>query len=310
MSVSAFTAPAALAVPRYSIDGLVLSGLGTVDDRGRYWELTGESGWTSGAPPRTSRTARASGHGSYRSPSWAEEISFSVRGTVHFDDPLLMEPTLLELRSLCRPSVELYPIRRTGGDVDQVRDAEIDAQREIEPVGRYDIDFQLTFASPDPRAHDATWQEAWALPPRGAANGLSFGTTGLNFSGAGLDFGTPGEPAIGRVANRGTADAHPVLIVTGPAPSPTIKARRAGWELTYRDYIEPGETVTINCDLFDARGFEARSVTSSRRGYARPLLSIGRDWPVVLAQDFEEFELQVAGSESASLTSCLRSAWW
>lgn len=303
---------AASVAPTYRIEWLTLPGAGEGrDELGRTWHLTSEKGWDQGAAPRTSRDARATQHGSFRSRAYTGELVLAVAGTVHFRDPSLMERTKADLRALCRDGGRLYSVRRTAGAWDQVRAVELDGAHDIAPVGGFDIDFQLSFAAPDPRAHDWSWQERLATPPASTGQaGLDF-TDGLDFSGAGLDFGgAPDPPAVAELGNYGTAPAALHLELTGPAPTPTIRGEVGGWQITYNGTVEDGEQLVINLDDVDARGALGRSVVSTRRGNVRRDCTPLPPDPAVAPGGVERVSLRVAGSTSARLMARLRSAWW
>lgn len=295
--------------PVYRFDGLVVSGIVSTDTLGRQWHLTGEKGWFSGGTPRTNRDDRPDADGSYRSAAFRGEKLFTVQGSVNVGArPELLEQTLLDLAAVCGDGRPLYTVRRTAGASDQTRDAELDGEPEVEPVGRYDIDFQFTFAAPDPRKHDYRWQEPRASPPVGSGpnGGLDY-DGGLDYSAGGLDYGTANDPLVALVANYGSATAAPFFELRGNQPPCSILRDETGDRLDYLGYVATGERVQINCDDFAVRGIPARSAISTTSGDVTSLLVVSR-WPVVAAQDVAAFRLLGSGPPE-SLTAALRSAW-
>lgn len=286
-----------------------------VDSLGRQWTVAkhpdGEKGWTNTPGPRTNRDDRADGDGSYRSKSYRKERIITLSGTVWCPTPEVREQTEVELAAVCSDGGRLYTYRRTTDTFDQAVLVELDDEPLIDVITINRVDWSFRFAAPDPRKHDYRWQEPRAAPATDNAPG-----GGLDDSGGGLpeplDPGVPNDPTLAQVANYGTAVASPVFILDGhgtPLPPVGILRDDTGDRLDYLATVAVGETVTINCDEFTARGVPPRSAFSSARGDVSSLVTVGASgWPVVAPQDTATFRMLGSGP-SDSLTVALRSAW-
>lgn len=298
--------------PVCSVDGLTVAGYRTTDALGREWGMDNESdkGWTNSPGPRTKRENRPNTHGAFRSVAYRDVRQFTWGGFVACPTPAVRERTELELASLCSDPGQLYEFRRRTETFDQTMLVELDDEPIVEMSTIYTLRWLFTFAAPDPRKHDAAWQDPICNPPQNTVSGLEFGTNGLDFSGAGLDFGTaPGLSQQVQVANHGSAPAFPLFKLTGPLSLPTIVHVESGRNITYAAEVAAGEVVRVNCDDFDQRGFRGHSVQSSIRGNVRSLLTVGTEWPRVDPGTVATFALRSYGAASAELMCSLRSAW-
>lgn len=304
-------------LPTWSVDTLKVVGASHTDSLGRRWTVAsypdGEKGWSNPPAPRTNRDDRVNQDGSFRSTSYRKERTIVLSGSVWCPTPALREQTEIELSAVCAPGRDLYEYRRTTDSYDQVAMVELDDEPIIDVVTLHRVDWSFQFCAPDPRKHDYRWQEPRGDPPQPGApgGGLDDSGGGLSDAGGGLDdsagTGTQARPAV--VANYGTASAAPFLILTGPLPaSPLITRMETGETLGYGAAVATGETVSINCDEFPARGVPAQTAISSTNGDVTSLLTVGTSWPLVAAQDVASFILSGAGPVE-SLTAALRSAY-
>lgn len=307
-----------LNVPTWYIDGMVFPGQEVEDSSGRVWTilLDGEEGWLGSPAPRTQRTERPNGHGSFRSIAYRGERLFRLQGEVWCPDDETREDTERELSALCGDPGRLYPFRRRALKYDLTSDVELDDSPLVRmKPGAYALEFDYQFASPDPRLHDFAWQEPIStLPVVQTLAGVGLDTLyDLDFSNGGLDFGSTVNyinPVYSRVANYGTAVAHPVFRIKGPVNNPQIEDMDTGWVIDYAGEIRANEVVTINCDSFAQRNLPGHSVISTQRGNVRSWVNLSVEWPKVDPREVKRFRLNGNGDETAELMVCLRSAWY
>ncbi len=297
--------------PTWTVDKLSVSAELITDDLGREWGVRsgGDDGWIAAPAPRTARSDRPGGHGSYRSAGYRDVRQVTLAGFVACPSPAVREQTENELAALCSDPGRLYDLRRRTDSYDQFVSVELDEAPKVEMVTRYRLDWQFTFAAPDPRKHDFQVQAPVAGPPVSSAPGLDFSDPGLNFASPGLDFGSPAIPQPVSVGNYGTAPAFPVIEVFGPAVSPTISCLTSGFQFTYSGTLEDGEVLSINCDAFPREGFPPRRAISNLHGDVRSLLNL-TGWPQVDPGALETFTLQATATPTTTLRVILRSAWW
>lgn len=298
-------------LPTWEIDWLRIVHGDCWDSLGRQWTVAkhpdGEKGWNAPAGPRTNRSDRPDGDGSYRSRSYRKERLITLSGSVLCPTPELRERTEIDLANLCSDGGRLYTYRRTTDSFDQIVDVELDDDPLIDMITMLRVDWSFRFAAPDPRKHDYTWQEPRMSPAVDNAPGA-----GLDDSGGGLpeplDPGVPpNDPVLAQVANYGTAPTAPVFVLYGPQPPVSILRDETGERIDYLASIATGEIVQINCDEFTARGVPPRTAMSNFNGDVTAWV-VASEWPTVAPQDVATFRSLGSGSPD-SATAALRSAW-
>ncbi len=299
-------------LPTWTVDTLDVSAFLRTDELGREWGVRAgsDAGWVAPPAPRTVREDRPHSHGSFRGVAFRDYRQFTLGGFVACPDAVTRERTELELSALCSDPGRLYQFRRRGASFDQTAMVELDEAPKIEMVTLYRLDWQFTFAAPDPRKHDFSWQQPVSTLPSDSTGGADFSASGLDFSGSGIDWGTGAAPAPARVGNYGSAPAYPVFTLTGPLDQPVVTAVGSGSSIYYGGSVSSNETVTINCDGFGQLGVPGHGCVSSTRGNVRSLLSIGDEWPRLEPGMTEGFQLQGSGGGSPTLQVSVRSAWW
>lgn len=306
------TAPGAWPqVPTWRIDGMTFPGKPTVDDQGREWQIIrgGEVGWQGSPKPRTTRSARPAGDGSFRSRSYRGERVLTLKGYVACPTEDSREETERELAALCSDGGRLYEYRRTTARYDQVAYVELDDEVLLDnPAGTFNLTYSFQFAAPDPRIHDFGWQRSASTLPVGGVGGIDPDSGVLNSSGY-IETGTDSEPSIARIANYGTATARPVFTISGAITQPVIVNLETGDQIGYAGSLGPDDVLTINCDEHPQMDLLPHSVLLNGTQNVRSLVRHPVDWPQVDPQAVSQFQLQATGSSTAELVTALRSAY-
>lgn len=298
--------------PTWRIDTLTITAANSTDSLGRQWIVDGdkgEAGWDGAPAPRTNRTARPNGMGSYRSASFAGERSLTLAGSVWCPSVAIREQTALELAALCRDGGQLYTYRRTTDAYDLTCDVERADETLVTTVTKERLDWSFHFIAPDPRKHDYLWQRVASTLPQGGSGGFD-PVNGLLPTADYFDEGVLAQPAIAEVANFGTAPAYPVFEVDGAVTQPVIYHLESGKTITYAGIMINGDVLTVNCDEFPAMGLLSHSALLNGTQNVRPYLAFPVDWPVIDPQDVGTFQLLATGTTNAQLVVALRSAYY
>ena len=292
---------------QYTVDGLTL---GALDDDGNWWVPQTTKGWHGPPKMKSKRDTRPNGIGTFRAPAFRDERIISIQGCVMSPDVLGRLKAEARIQALCSDPGQLYEFRgvNQAGD-DLLTWVELNDAPDVVVQNETWVDFSLSFAAPDPRKHHAQLQAPIAGPPVSTSAGLDFSTPGLNFASPGLDFGSPAIPQPVSVGNYGTAPAAPVIQIYGPAISPTVNCLTSGYQFTYAATLVDGETVSINCDIFEREGYPPRRAISNLHGDVRSLLNLN-GWPSIDPGGLETFTLQATATPTTQLKVILRSAWW
>jgi hypothetical protein len=286
---------------------------GAEDDDGVVWYVTASDGWFGPPKPKTQRQAKFQTAGSFRNLAPRGERIIVLTGKTRCPDVLTRLDALDRFAACASNPAVVYDMTvtdQTGRP--RTIGVELDAATDVKLKGPLWFDWQLTLGCPDPRKHDSTWQQPACGPPISFGGpGADFSGAGLDFSGDGLDWGTPDAPQSVSVTNWGTATAYPVLQLTGPFTNPTITDLTGGIPLTYAGSGVFGDTVTINCDQFAARGFPSQSVYFNGTSSRRAQLVIPQGWPQVGPGETRTYQFTADNTNPATttLTAYLRAAW-
>jgi len=297
---------------QWELDGLRFNN--GIDSDGVEWVVESEIGWSGTSAPRSSRTPKPGGHGSYRGPVYRGERIVELTCWAAADTWEARRRAEHRLAALCSEPGRLYPLLCTEEIGDLTADVELDDV--IDPVisrGGYSLRFAIQIAAPDPRKHGA-WLASGQIglptqPPGGldatTAGGLDATTVG------GLDAGGVGLTGIVSIANTGTAPAAPRITFYGPfTAAPELANVDTGEIIRYTGTLAASEYVVINCDEYTVEGLPPRSVllggTLDRGG----LLSIIGDWPIVQPGQTATWALRSDDTTAGHVEVELRPAFW
>lgn len=305
---------------QWEIDGLRFNN--GVDSDGVQWTVQSEVGWSGSSVPRTARTPRPGGHGSYRSPvyrgdriveltCWAMASTWEARRRAEH-----------RLAALCAEPGRLYPLLCTEELGDLTADVELDDV--IDPIiepGGYRLTFAIQLAAPDPRKY-GPWFAGEAELPAQPTGGLDATTAGgLDATTAGgLDAGGVGPTGLVTVANTGRAPTAPLVQFDAGATdlvAPELADIVTGEVLRYTGTVPAGQSVWINTSehlsQYDGAAYPARSVLlGGPSGVDRGgLLALVGDWPVVGGLSSSTWVFRAtSGATTARARIFLRAAQW
>jgi len=304
--------------PSWIVDGFHFSGMAPYhrnlgqeyDENGWAHIVEKESGFITGAKPRTNRVPRAgTAPGSYRGPSSREERIITLEGRTWTRTRQDRERAELALAGLCANPDELYEFRRATDVMDQTILVELDDAPMVEMINSHTLKWSFQFAAPDPRKLDTTWQQPVTGLPTAGSGGLDFSGGGLDIDPLYLDFGEPSQDGSVMVGNEGTTDSWPLFAVAGPVINPVIFEPATGSTLRYTGTIPRGQVLWINCAIETQRGVPGHGVfldQSNRRGS----LAVLGEWPRVGAMRTGYYQFFAADYNGDALMTCwFRSAW-
>jgi hypothetical protein len=294
----------------WAVDNMLF---GATDDQGCTWYVKKSDGWFGPPKPKTQRTAKFQTQGSFRSLAPRGERIIALTGTTKCPDVVTRLDALDRFAAMASDPAQVYTLivddqrgyPRTIG-------VELDANTQVSLAGATWFDWQIQFGCPDPRKHDATWQQPACGATFDSSAGLDFSGGGLDFSGNGLDFGSVGGgSSAATVTNFGSTTAFPVLQLAGPCQNPTITDVSTGLTLSYAGSLNQGDVLTINCDDFSALGFPSKSCYVNDTQNHRSQLALSGLWPQVGAGEVHSFSFAAGGTNAYSaLTVWLRAAWY
>jgi hypothetical protein len=305
---------------QWELDGLRFND--GVDADGVQWVVESEVGWSGTTSPRTARTPRPGGHGSYRSPvyrgeriveltCWAAATTWEARRRAEH-----------RLAALCSEPGRLYPLLCTEEIGDLTADVELDDV--IDPIikpGGYVLEFAIQIAAPDPRKY-APWISGEAELPDEPTGGLDATTAGgLDATTAGgLDAGGVGPTGLVTITNTGNAPSSPLVQFdagTADLVNPELADIVTGDVLRYGGTVPAGQSVWINTSEHQSQHsglvYPARSVLlGGAEGVDRGgLLALVGDWPVVAPLSETTWAFRAtSGAISARARIYLRPAQW
>lgn len=282
------------------------------DANGVEWILTKFDGWSGRPAPRTSRVDRQGHIGSFRSTSYTgpKIMSLEVVATALTTDAI--RAAELAMEALCSDGARLYEMIVNEGVTSRSIMVELDDAILITPRIWSSSIFSLRLAAPDPRKHDAAWQNPSMGLGTAPVGGADFSAPGLQFATVpGVDFGTPGVPASASVHNAGTDVAYPLFTAFGPlAANWQIVDTTNGTVLTITKALSSTDIYTINADDFPRQGFPGHGVYLNQTNNQRASLLTPGGWPYVLPGQTVTYSLRSSTfSSAASLNVALRSAW-
>lgn len=266
--------------------------LGQVDGAGVAWGLSAIQGWDS-PDVRTTYQERQADHGAWAGPTYLQARVLTITGTIAADTAATLETALEQLQaaaSLSDTTLTVY--ESIPKQVTARRSGRLLIERVTDRIASYSV--LLTAA--DPRRYSTTLQsQSTALPS--VTGGLTLPIT--------MPITITATTVSGTItlANAGTIASRPVLTVTGPAPSPTIRSQRPDGTVTqllYSDTLLAGDVLVIDC--------AARTVILN--GQVSRRLYLSGTWPEVppVSQLTISWSA-LAYDPAALLTGTCRSAW-
>lgn len=281
-----------------------------VDSDGVEWICTNLAGWSGVPKPRTTRTDRPYGTGSYRSRSFLGARTVAVEFVVTAPNSGAIRLVEQRLGSWCSDGGRLYELKVNDPPL-RPQSALVELDDAIITQYRTNTSLRVSaqFAAPDPRKWDVDWMDRTALLPVAAADGLDY-TNGLDYSGGGLDFGAAAVPAYAQIANYGTAPVGPFITLTGPVSSPQVFDRVTGWTLSYLGDLTASDTLTVNCDEFPQRSQVGHSALLNGTINAGSHVVRSGDWPVLDPNAVAIYQLNANVPTPGVLVVSARSAWY
>lgn len=249
--------PLATDVEVWTVDGIAF---GSVIDDSLGSIVDEVTGWDEGTEPRSARTARPAGDGSYRGPNWKNERIITIAGWVDVADEIAALAVRDRIAAICSDPYSLYPFRHTDArsGEDRFTLVELDgrplaaAQFGERPLR---VDFSLQFAAVDNRKYDTQALTASTGLAKDAPGGIQWGgpagSTGVQWGGpagsTGLVYQT-GSGATGTLllTNPGTAPAPIVFTVAGLVVTPSITVASDGRALEYGPTVPAGSVLEID----------------------------------------------------------------
>jgi hypothetical protein len=298
-----------------TVDGIQLlmrvsGGPQPVDSDGVEWICTKLEGWSGRARPRTARTPKPFGIGTYRSRSQIDAKVIAVEFVATAPDPGTIRLVEEKVDAWCSDGGRLYEFKVSDPPLEpKIALVELDDQILSAPRTLTSIRVSAQFAAPDPRKWSATWMDRTTGLPTPAIDGLEY-SGDVDFSGAGIDYGVPPIPAIAQVANYGTAPVGPFISVTGPIPQPRVTDLVSGWSMVYMGTLTEADTLTINCDEFPQRDQPGHSALLNGVTNVWSKVVRNGDWPTVDPQAIATYQLVAPTLSAAILVVSLRSAWF
>lgn len=297
---------------QWELDGLRFNN--GIDSDGVEWVVESEIGWSGTSAPRTSRTARPGGHGSYEGPVYRSERIVELTCWAVADTWEARRRAEHRLAALCSEPKGLYPLLCTEEIGDLTAYVQLDDT--IDPVigrGGYSLRFAIQVAAPDSRKHGAWLSSGQVSLPTQPVGGLDATTVGgLDATTVGgLDAGGVGPTGLVSITNTGKAPAAPVITFYGPFTAPPELANvDTGEILRYTGTLGASEYVVINTDEYTVDDLPPRSVllggTLDRSG----LLAIIGDWPIVLPGQTTTWAFRSADTTAGRAEVELRPAFW
>lgn len=286
-------------------------GASSIDDDGVEWVAETFTGWWSRPAPRTARSGRSSGAGSFRGPAWTGERIITVAGTLTAPNQQTMLNAKRRLAAICTGSSGLYELAVYDDSDTTTADIEIDGEILTEFIDWRSCRWSLQFAAPDPRKHAYVWQSPACPLPSPGVGAADFSTPGVSFSG-GVDFGTAPVASTVTITNTGTAPAHPLFTIVAVADActnPVITEVSTGNTPTYAGTLATGDQLQINTDDFAAQGVPGHGVVLNGTRNQRALLRLAGDWPMVPPGESRSYRFDAGSGTTATLAVQLRSAW-
>ncbi|MDX3661331.1 hypothetical protein PV646_28835 [Streptomyces sp. ID05-26A] len=305
---------------QWELDGLRFNA--GIDDDGVEWGVESEIGWSGTTAPKTIRTPRPGGHGSYRGPVYRGERIVELTCFAVAETWEARRRAEHRLAALCSEPGLLYPLLCTEEIGDLTADVELDAT--IDPIisrGGYSLRFAIQVAAPDPRKY-GPWISGVAELPAQPTGGLDATTAGgLDATTAGgLDAGGVGPTGLVTVENTGRAPSSPLVQFdagTADLVNPELADVVTGDVLRYTGTVPAGQSVWINTSehpsQYSGAVHPARSVLlGGPSGVDRGgLLALVGDWPAVAGQSSSTWAFRAtSGAASARARIYLRAAQW
>jgi len=287
----------------------VIGGPQPVDSGGVEWVCTKLSGWAGRPKPRTARTAKPFGAGSFRSRAYQDSRIIGIEFVVTAPDAPTIRLVEQQLGAWCSDGGRLYELSVSDPPLDpQTALVELDDALLIAPRTWQSLQVSAQFVAPDPRKWSAAWMDRTSLLPTPSTDGVDY-TDGVDFTN-GMDYGVSGSPAVAQVANYGTAPVGPYISITGPVDQPRITDLISGWSLLFIGSLLAGDVLTINCDEFPQRGQPGHSALLNGATNVWSQVVRNGDWPQIDPQDIATYQITASALSTAVLVASVRSAWY
>lgn len=228
---------------------------GVADANGAvYWVLS-DKGWRGGTEPRPIREAKASAHGSFRSPNYRNGRVITWQGAVAAPTWLAREQAELAMAAAMSDPQLLYELRCQELSGEKFIKVELDGAFMCAPEpGGYDLVFTAQFYAVDPVKYSTSLQSVVATLPSSGA-GLDWVTGGgLDWAtGGGLNWGSTTSTGSATFNNGGTAPSWPVItfaVASGTLQTPTAVSSITGQTIRYNGTLGAGDTLRIDTSPF------------------------------------------------------------
>lgn len=264
---------------------------GRVDEAGVHWHCATLDGWDS-PDVRTTITQREADHGAWQGPVYLNERVVTLAGKLIAPDRAALDTSVDQLLVAAGLTDTVLTVYETVPKQAVVRrSGKVLAQRLTGTV----LDYSVQVTAGDPRRY-ATTDTTIVLRLPSVSGGLTFPVT--------FPMTLPAAVIAGdtAVANVGTLDARPRMVINGPVSQPLITVTGpdgTAVSLLYAGDIAAGDWLDLDCDSHTAY----YNSVASRRAL------ISGDWPVLQPGQSQISFRAGAYSATATLTVIYRSAW-
>lgn len=256
--------------PKWSVGGINFND--STDAFGCDWVFTSGSGWFGKPAPKTVRSDRPAGRGTYAGDEYPGGRVVALGGTVGTPDIATLRNAIMRLSGICESPSQLYPLLCTDETgLQLVAQVRLDGEIVTDPVSAHSAAFSLQFFAPDPRKLSTGNKTSFSTLATPGTGGVSY-SPGVSYN-PGVNYGTPGTPGAVTANNAGNAPADLLITFTGPLTSPSLYNFATSDYITYNGNLAAGVTAVINTNT--------GSVVSGNAN-RRNLLTVSK-WPVVPA---------------------------
>lgn len=217
-----------LASPLYQIDGWTGN---ATDDYGVDWVVTGETGWSSGAPVRRDSTPREYDDGDWDQPQYLSGRLVTLEGVAAAPDQTAQNTAKDRLLAVCTGR-DLTALTVTEKHLARTAQVRLAADTKITDVGPLGFRWSLALYAPDPRRYaTAETVGSVALVTDATIGGRTYPRHyPLTYTGT-------GATGTYLAVNAGTYQTLPVLTIYGAITNPSV------------EHVPSGRTLTVNLAL-------------------------------------------------------------
>lgn len=222
--------------PTWNLDGWTGN---TTDSFGVQWIVTGESGWSDGAPIRLTSADRAGADGGISGLVLRGARLISLTGTAIAPNRIRM---LLAKDALRAVAAGPGSYTLTVAEAHMTRQLQVKqfSELKISDAGSYAFRFELSLRADDPLRYGAEAQSVTLTLDGVDTSSLTFPITFPI-----LTFGAT-SASTGVLVNTGNTGAYPVFQVSGPVSNPQLRNATTGEQMGVRTDLADGDVLTVD----------------------------------------------------------------